>query len=58
MISLINAEGEVLYTEEAQLPEKNKIVDLYLKDVVAGMYIIHVFNRKSAASWSEKIVVQ
>lgn len=57
-ISLINMAGEVIQTEEVTIQNKNSVIDLPLKETAAGTYFIHVFNRKTAASCSEKIVVQ
>lgn len=57
-ISIINMAGEVIQTEEVSIQKKKEVVDLHLEETAAGTYFIHVFNRKTAASYSEKIVVQ
>lgn len=57
-ISVINTAGEVIQTNEIVTENKNAVVDLPLKETAAGTYFIHVFNLKTAASYSEKIVVQ
>lgn len=57
-ISVISSSGEIIQTTEVLTNDKNQIVDLPLHEAVAGSYFVHVFNRKTAASYSQKIVVQ
>lgn len=57
-ISILNMAGEVIQTEEISVENKNQPISLHLNETAAGTYFIHVFNRKTAASCSEKIVVQ
>lgn len=57
-ISILNMAGEVIQSEEISVENKNQPISLHLNETAAGTYFIHVFNRKTAASCSEKIVVQ
>jgi hypothetical protein len=57
-VSIIDMSGEVIQTEEVTIENKKHIIDLNLEETAAGTYFIHVFNRKTAASHSEKIIVQ
>ena len=57
-ISIINLSGEIIQTDEQDVDDKNKIATLLLKDVAAGTYFVRLFNKKTAASYSEKIIVQ
>jgi hypothetical protein len=50
--------GEVLQTQEIVIDSKKKQIDFFLEEAIAGTYVIHLFNRKTTASFSEKIVVQ
>jgi hypothetical protein len=58
VLSVIDMSGEVLQTQEIFVDEKKKVIDFYLEEAKAGTYIIHLFNRRSTASFSEKIIVQ
>jgi hypothetical protein len=58
VLSVIDMSGEVLQTQEVIVDEKKKIVEFHLEEAKAGTYIIHLFNRKSTASYTEKITVQ
>jgi hypothetical protein len=57
-VSIINMAGEVMQTEEIVLENKKQAIDLKLSETAAGTYFIHLFNRRTAASWSEKILIQ
>ena len=57
-VSIINLSGEIVQTEEVFIENKKQPVDFHLKDIAAGTYFVHLFNRKTAASYSEKIIVQ
>ncbi len=57
-ISIVSMSGEVVQTKEVSLENKKQLTELALKNIAAGTYFIHVFNRKIAASYSEKIIVQ
>jgi len=57
-ILIINLSGEIIQTDEQDVEDKNKIATLLLKDVAAGTYFVRLFNKKTAASYSEKIIVQ
>ena len=57
-ISIINLSGEIIQTDERDVEDKNKTATLLLKDVAAGTYFIRLFNKKTAATYSEKIIVQ
>jgi hypothetical protein len=57
-ISVINMAGEAVQTDELQIQHKNAVTDFSLKNIPAGTYFLHVFNRKTALSYAEKIVVQ
>jgi hypothetical protein len=58
VLSVIDMSGEVLQTQEIIVDDKKKQIEFYLEEAKAGTYIIHLFNRKSTASFSEKIIVQ
>ena len=58
VVSIINMAGEVLQTEDVQVQTNQKLVKLPLKNVPAGSYLIHVFNRKTAASYAESMEVR
>ena len=58
VLSVIDMNGEVLQTQEIIVSEKKKQVEFYMEEAKAGTYIIHLFNRKTTASYSEKIIVQ
>ena len=49
--------GEVLQTLEIVIDNKKKQVDFFLENLVKGTYVVHLFNRKTAASFTEKIIV-
>lgn len=57
-ISIISMSGEVVQTEEIIIENKNQAVDFHVSETTAGTYLVHVFNKKTAASYSEKIIVQ
>jgi hypothetical protein len=40
------------------IENKKGVFDFHLKDIPTGTYFVHLFNRKTAASYSEKIIVQ
>jgi len=59
----VKKEGFVIHikkrlTEEIVIESKKQIIDLNLKDVAPGIYFVHLFNRKTANSYSEIIIVQ
>ena len=56
-ISIINLSGEIIQTDERDVDE-NKIATLLLNNVAAGTYFICLFNEKTTASYSQKIIVQ
>jgi hypothetical protein len=58
IVSVIAMNGDILQNEEHKTGEKKKIVDFYLRDISAGTYVVHLFNIKTAASFSEKIIIQ
>ena len=58
IISVIDMSGEVLQTQEIVIEDKKKLVEFYLQEAGTGTYLIHLFNRKTAASYSEKVIVQ
>ena len=49
---MIDMSGEVILNQEVTLMEKRKTVDVQLENTSAGTYVVHLFNRRSAASWS------
>jgi hypothetical protein len=57
-VSIINLAGEIVQTEEVLIESKMQVMSIRLKDITAGTYLVHFFNRKTAASYSEKIIVQ
>lgn len=57
-ISIISMSGEVVQTKELSLESRKQLTELTLKNIAAGTYFVHVFNRKTGASYSEKIIVQ
>jgi Secretion system C-terminal sorting domain len=57
-ISIINLAGEIVQTEEVWIENKKQILSFHLKDIAAGAYFVHLFNRKTAASYSEKIIIE
>jgi hypothetical protein len=58
VISILNMAGEVIQTKEVVIENKNPLLELPIKETAAGTYFIHAFNRKTGASYSEKIIVQ
>jgi hypothetical protein len=57
IVALIDMNGDIQQTEEHKIGEKKKIVDFYLRDIASGTYVVHLFNIKTAASFSEKIII-
>jgi len=57
-ISIINLNGDIVQTDEKDISSKNKLVSLGLKNVAAGTYFVRLINTKTAATYSEKIIVQ
>ena len=57
-ISITNLSGEIIQADERDVMDENKIATLLLKNVATGTYFIRLFNEKTAASYSEKIIVQ
>ena len=58
VISLLSVSGEVLQTEDVRIEKKQSEVSFQLHNIPAGAYLVHVFNRRTAASYSENLVVQ
>jgi hypothetical protein len=57
-ISLVNVTGEVVQTEEVTVENKRELVDFSVNQQIAGTYFVKVFNRKTGASYSEKIIIR
>ena len=57
-VSIVSLTGEIITTEKLNIQSKQEIVDFPLGNVAAGTYFIRVINAKTAASYSEKIIVQ
>ena len=57
IISVISMSGDVLQTEDVQMENEGEELRLPLKNIQAGTYLIHVFNRNTAASYTEELVV-
>ena len=57
-VSVIDMNGVVVQTDEASIERKRTTVTMALGSVTPGSYLIHVFNRKTAASYTEKILVK
>lgn len=57
IVSVLSMSGDVLQTEDVQMENKGEELRLPLKDMEAGTYLIHVFNRNTAASYTEELVV-
>ena len=57
-ISIISISGEVVQTEEVIVENKNQQVDFNLNRTTAGTYFVRVFNRNTAASYTERIIVE
>jgi hypothetical protein len=57
-ISIINMAGEVTQASEIAVANKKQITDFHLGEIAAGVYYVHLFNRKTGASYSKKIMVE
>jgi hypothetical protein len=57
IVSVISMAGDVLQTEEVQIENEKQELRLSIKNLEAGTYLLHVFNRNTAASYTEEIVV-
>jgi hypothetical protein len=58
VLSIIDMSGEVLQTQEILIDSKKKQIEFLLENVSKGAYVVHLFNRKTAVSFTEKIIVQ
>ena len=56
-VSIIDMAGVVVQTDDVRL-EQGGLVRLTLLPTAGGTYFVHVFNRRTAASYIEKLVVQ
>lgn len=57
-VSIISMSGEVVQTEEMTIEKNSQGVDFHLNELTAGTYLVHVFNRKTAVSYTERIMVE
>ena len=57
-VSIVGMNGNSIHSKEASVQSKNETISFALKNVSAGTYFIRLFNQKTAASYSQKIIVQ
>lgn len=56
-VSIIDLSGKLVQNEEVLIENKKQVIELRLKSLAKGTYFVHLLNRKTAASYSEKIIV-
>jgi hypothetical protein len=57
-VSIIDMGGVVVQTEDLRMEERSQLINLRLNKLSAGTYLVHLFNRRTAASYTEKIIIQ
>jgi hypothetical protein len=57
-ISIIGSSGDIIQSDGKEISAKNKIASVFIKDVAAGTYFIHILSQKTGASYSKKIIIQ
>jgi uncharacterized protein YegP (UPF0339 family) len=58
VVSIMSLNGEVVQAKELTVESKKKILDFQLKDFASGTYIVRFSNKRTGATYSEKIIVQ
>jgi hypothetical protein len=58
VVSCISAGGEVIFNEERIIDRKNQLMQLSLPAISTGTYYISLFNRKTAKSYTEKLIIK
>jgi hypothetical protein len=57
-MSLMNLSGQNIRSEEVNVETERTIIEIKLKDIAAGAYIVRIFNKKTGRAYSKKIIVQ
>ena len=57
-IGLLNLQGQLISSSVINTYEKNSIITYQLPNIIAGSYFIHITNRKSGKTQTEKIIIQ
>lgn len=58
IISVIGNNGQIVQATEANIENKNQVLDFNLKEVAAGTYFVRLTNKKTGKDFTEKIIVQ
>lgn len=58
IISVIGNNGQIVQATEANIENKNQVLDFNLKEVAAGNYFVRLTNKKTGKDFTEKIIVQ
>lgn len=57
-LQLFNLAGQLLFSKEMPVEEKNEVLNFKLPNVASGNYVVRMTNRKTGKAYSEKIIIQ